>query len=133
MGYRSDVECCIYGEPKDCATFLLKEAELIHQIREYWKNFDSTNVEGVKLNSVGEPNLMTLRLDGVKWYDGYEQVDRFMELLNNIEREAVEDSPAYNITFEFIRVGEESGDIEARCAGEPEGKLYPHTQTMRDY
>ena len=36
MGYRSQVECCIYGEPKDCATFLLKEADKIHACMEDW-------------------------------------------------------------------------------------------------
>lgn len=133
MGYRSQVECCIYGDPKDCATFLLKEAELIHQIIEDWQDFDPSSDEGVTLYSPNDANLMILHMNDVKWYEGYDTVDRFMKLLQNIRLEAEKDTPAYEMTYEFIRVGEESGDIEDLSCGDPEGKLCTSTTILRSY
>ena len=45
--------------------------------------------------------------EDVKWYEGYKQVENFNEALAKME--------ALDIPFSFIRLGEETDDIEHRC------------------
>tara|TARA_Y100000310_G_C20435123_1_gene693359 strand:- start:100 stop:438 length:339 start_codon:yes stop_codon:yes gene_type:complete len=51
--------------------------------------------------------------DWVKWYDGYDEVDAITEFIDELD-EGTED-------IEFLRIGEETGDIELRRNG-------PHTK-----
>ena len=78
--------------------------------------------------------LITLSLDGVKWYDSYEDIQRWDMLLKAIDAESYKDEPAYNMNYEFIRVGEESGDVEKRCGVTSiEHLLYTSTTIERNY
>lgn len=42
----------------------------------------------------------------LKWYDGYKQVDTFMDMLNTFDEK--------DIPYSYIRVGEDTSDIEHR-------------------
>jgi hypothetical protein len=122
MGYRSQVECCIYGEEKDRAQFLLKEAELIQKVIEDWLGWDGA----LELNK--DDRVLTLSVTEVKWYDGYEHIDRWEDVLTAASKEE------YNLCWEFIRVGEESDDVDNRRHGNVEGRIYTGTPAIyRDY
>ena len=75
-----------------------------------------------------------IRWDSIKWYDSYEEI----HILEKFIQEAVADEYEFEVDgkkqnssehIRFIRVGEESGDIE--CSGE--GFWDIHTSTAINY
>lgn len=45
-----------------------------------------------------------LLIEGVKWYDGYEEVDRITDFLQELEKKGH--------PYSFLRIGEDSEDVE---------------------
>ena len=97
MGYRSEVKSLIYGEPEAMAKFLEDNAELIEQLA---LDYGS---ELTQINN-GSYELIYLDLPYSKWYDSFSEVIRWENLLN-LANEA-------ELMTEFVRIGEEAGDIE---------------------
>lgn len=105
MGYRSNVRCLIY--PMDTSTgdkptlvdkyHALKTVmnttfkDVVDMWGSYW-SFDDAH------------NVFDFEADDVKWYDSYPDVSAFMEMLQKVED--------LGYAYEFVRVGEDSGDIE---------------------
>lgn len=56
-------------------------------------------------NPVPYNNAMYWRFSDYKWYDSYESISNVMDYLNNLSLDSRE-------AFGFIRIGEESTDIE---------------------
>ena len=115
MGYRSQVVLAI---SKELIPFLLlatsknKEAEAL-----VFKDADKfdRNYEGDK--------SWLLMWDGIKWYEGYPDIDaieKFMDDAESGEWEITDDDGNEvhsEQLFRYARVGEESGDIEVRGSG----------------
>lgn len=105
MGYRSEVKSCIYGEPSEMAKFKEAVFDLYNQVVEDFGN----SLRTIKLDDTRE--LLYLDNDYAKWYDEFDEVQRWNELLEL----AVE----ANLNTEFVRVGEDSeGDIETDYTGD---------------
>lgn len=54
-----------------------------------------------------ESGFYKISFDDIKWYDSYTQVQNFNEVLAKLE--------ALEIPFSFIRLGEDTEDIEHKC------------------
>jgi hypothetical protein len=108
MGYRSEVKSVIYGGKDDIAKFKEVFFNEYNQLAEDFAT-EMTTIES------GERAFIYLNADYVKWYDEYEETQRwqaFLILAQDI-----------GLATEFVRVGESSeGDIEQDYGGE--GCLY---------
>jgi hypothetical protein len=121
MGYRSQVVLAI---GKELTPFLLlatsrcKQAEAL--VFKEHDRFDRDYYEG-----------WLLRWDEIKWYDGYEginAIEKFMHAACSDEYEIMKDGKKQNSSeyIRFVRVGEESTDIEMHGDGFLD-IIYPHT------
>lgn len=111
MGYRSNVMALIYPE----AQSKLGEKAAYEQL----KVLMGTTFKDVS-DEFGDPYMVwldreyVLRFDipDVKWYPSYPDVQMFSQMLSAFEG----DIPGY--CTEFVRVGEDSNDIETEFTGE---------------
>ena len=110
MGYRSDVEIAIYGEEEHMVALIAAqriegakwlEDEDYYDIRKY--HITPYNKPDIKFSMV----MIHASFQGIKWYDGYEDVDSWHKLLRDAQAEHLSD----HLCTEFVRVGEESNDI----------------------
>jgi hypothetical protein len=70
--------------------------------------------------------ILDMSCDDVKWYDDFDDVKSWTKLLASAEEQG--------LNYEFVRVGEESDDIEQEQGGENvEHFLYPSTSIICDY
>ena len=114
MGYNSDVSIAVYGDEAQMLALIaaqrIKGAKWLedeHEINEY-----SQSLYGKP--DIKTPMVMILaKFDGIKWYDGYEDVDCWTALLED----AMENFSA-NVNTEFVRIGEENEDMEVEYDGE---------------
>jgi len=103
MGYRSEVKGLIYGTKEEMQAFKESIFNLYNQVRE-----DFTNEITDETNSDFE--LLYLNSPYTKWYDGYEEVQRWEEFYSLADE--------FGLNTEFIRIGESSeGDIETFNGG----------------
>lgn len=107
MGYRSEVRCLIYPADMpmvDKAPFYEKFEMLKTVMNTTFKDvFDMWSEHF----TVDEGNrVIDFAVDDVKWYDSFPDVIAFDNMLPAIEE--------LGFCYEFIRVGEENGDVEYR-------------------
>jgi hypothetical protein len=103
MGYRSEVKSLIYGSPEEIKAFKLANFDLYNQVAEDFGT-DITNQRN------DEYEIIYLSLGYVKWYDEYKEVQHWHEFLQL--------ALLSNLSIEFVRVGEELGDVEVDNGGE---------------
>ena len=65
-----------------------------------------------------EANGVIVGFDGVKWYDGYPEVDAFEDALSELDEAGV--------PFCFVRIGEDYDDIEHRMTDSACDADMPH-------
>jgi len=111
MGYRSDVTMIMYPsqghEDKFSAFKLYVDENLPDQFEVH---------EGGK----GDKYLL-LEFNGVKWYEGYEDVDVYTRLFYKWEETFANPDPTLSghepiFHYEFMRIGEEYADVEYHCS-----------------
>ena len=125
MGYNSDVSIAVYGDEAQMLALIaaqrIKGAKWLedeHEINEY-----SQSLYGKP--DIKTPMVMILaKFDGIKWYDGYEDVDCWTALL-----EDARENFSANVNTEFVRVGEETEDTETFFTGD---NLYYYTGVSRE-
>jgi hypothetical protein len=104
MGYRSEVKSLIYGTNEEMQAFKLACFDLYNQVREDFNN-ELSDEENIKYK------MLYLNLSYVKWYDEYDEVQRWQELLNLAQQAG--------LSTEFVRIGESSeGDLEQDYFGD---------------
>jgi hypothetical protein len=91
MGYRSDVAAVIYADDSDTV-----EVERQEHAREKYA------VLKVLMNT-------RFKVDNIKWYEGYPEIDGFMKMLDSLED--------MGYVYEYLRVGEEPDDIDRKGNG----------------
>jgi hypothetical protein len=120
MGYRSEVRAIVYGS-KDQLDALITAQRLIEGSTVF-KDFEGSitrhefSLAGVESKFHG----LVLAGDSWKWYPVYDVVivwEKFMEAAEEM-----------GLLWEFIRVGEESGDVEHRMSAEIPVNLYYTTK-----
>lgn len=143
MGYRSSVAFCITvnqvqekdpirtdvnGNPKVYWTYdkaKFKEMVGFFKLSKFYEIATSPdyNLLDPKAPSLGWcDGAIMFNVDGWKWYDGYPIVDSFDELFESME--GIEGISGY-----FLRVGEESGDVEERQFGDDPDSTHFHAYT----
>ena len=108
MGYRSDVKSVIYGTASQLGAFIDVNHDLYNQVR---KDFGD-NIKDIAKKGLQDKDLSIIYLncEYSKWYDEYEEVQRWHELLDSAEQ--------WGLSTEFVRIGESSeGDIEISQRG----------------
>ena len=109
MGYRSEVASAIYGAKNTMQEFMQEHEILVSFIHNEFS-------DDVKMYEVDGRFFITLYQDYTKWYDQYEEVQAWHDLLDKARD--------YDLNIEFVRVGESAeGDIEQDYAGD-ECKYY---------
>ena len=97
MGYRSQVYLKTTTEG-----FLV-----IKRFNDSIENKEHRPLYGADVNKT-ESGFYKISFDDVKWYEGsYPEVDNFMHALDLLEEQ--------EIPFSYVRLGEETNDIEHRC------------------
>lgn len=117
MGYRSQVRSCIYSDDVELLDAFIAGRKLIDDpvfSNENWFNDSLEYHEKVYThahdNSKQVIKIFALHGDDWKWYDEYEYVKAWHKLLTDAE--------VAGLNYEFVRVGEEDGDIEYESGGE---------------
>lgn len=113
MGYRSDVMALIYPEPGGDKSAKFEQLKVLM----------ATTFRGVS-DEFGDPYMTWLEDDrvlkfdirDVKWYPSYPDVQMFEAMLEAFNAASSDDIPGY--CTEFVRVGEETDDVEQRHTGE---------------
>jgi len=117
MGYRSHVAGAITGDKEIIAVLTAKLKLTPLKIQEHWKDCIEFEEDRIKFEFVE-----------IMWYGGYETVDEFEEWFAEIEdmydeaehstaTEATTD-PMASLCGKFIRIGEESDDLDEKTFGD---------------
>lgn len=119
MGYYSDVHCLVYGEPEQMLRFTTAQRLIKESALDTWKN----QLVEYELD-YGDKGFVVieLKLEGVKWYDEFENVKKWMQMLWEID--VANDSPHQlekGLQYEFVRLGEERSDVETHYSNFVEG------------
>lgn len=113
MGYYNDVTSLLYGPTRLIDAMIAK-----HSLTAELNVFDSWFKDYIEVNRRDDgTTVITLQLNTIKWdlmYDGWHN---FIELAHDSE---FNDEVAY----EFVRIGEETHDIERDAGGPHNGHLY---------
>ena len=135
MGYRSEVKSCIYSDDIELLDAFIAGRKLIDDLvfsseNDGFGGGDSlTYHEKIYTHTDGVvQTIKILDLHGMdwKWYEEYESVKAWHKLL--------EDAETAGLNYEFVRVGEEDGDIDYQSGGEHvEGFLSTSTNIFCDY
>ena len=108
MGYRSDVTIMMYPKfghrDKFAALKLYVDENLPDQFEVFGEGYD---------------RYLHCFIGGVKWYDGYEQVNAYNKAFSEWgdmfrDEEEPEDAPLFH--YEFMRIGEEWEDVDYDCS-----------------
>ena len=122
MGYRSQVVLAISKHLTPFLTLACSQnAEAQALVFKYADNFD---------RDYGGDKSWLIAWDGIKWYDSYEDIgtiERFVQeaISDEYEFEVEGNKELSSEHIRFVRVGEDSGDIE--MLGDGFWDIYPHT------
>jgi hypothetical protein len=114
MGYRSDVRAVIYG-PSDTLQRFVTSAKLDNTHKKVFEYF----ADSLRVYTVDGRSMLDLECGDVKWYDDYEDVRAWHDFMDLVDTDATWDG----LEYEFVRVGEEDGDIEKESSNDPDGLL----------
>ena len=120
MGYRSNVVCLMYGNNDIGDNTIVKEF-----VRSRVEAYSGDGAAHVKNAFNYDGWGVTFQADDWKWYESYPDII-FLEALFDEFEELVIGDDASNTSYglEFIRIGEDTDDIEERMRGAIEGRLY---------
>jgi hypothetical protein len=115
MGYRSTVAGAITGDKEIIAVLTAKLKLTPLKIQEHWKDCIEFEEDRIKFE-----------FDDIKWYGGYENVDEFEawfkeieDMYDNAEHQvSTTEDPMSTLCGKFIRIGEESDDIDEKSFGD---------------
>ena len=118
MGYRSQVRSCVYSDNAELFDAFIAGQKLINNIiwEGFGENLDFTEKKYTYRPSADENmveqvyKILDLYGDDWKWYDSYPDVKAWDKFIH--------DAVDAGLNYEFVRVGEEDGDIEYESGGE---------------
>ena len=100
MGYRSDVKAAFYATPDKAAAMKLFVDE----------NFPEELAGNLRSINNGHCQGYMFEDEHVKWYDSYPEVQAFNRFVSNFLELAEQEEIKW--AYEFVRVGEDSDDVE---------------------
>lgn len=133
MGYRSNVEIVVYGEPETFDTFINAMKLIDHRVFTDWKDWGNTNDDNAitwhedKHYDGILTKIMCFSVSDVKWYDSYDEIIAW-------EKDFLPKAEASGLNWEMVRIGEESGDIDHTYVGDDvQHYLYTSTNIERNF
>jgi len=112
MGYRSDVKALVY--PLGGEHNLLHYDKLKLLMNTTFKDVFDSLVDNFFWNDTHR--VLEFTATSIKWYDSYPEVAKFVKFLEDVRELEYE--------YEFIRIGEDTDDIEDDSTGDAQGFLY---------
>ena len=137
MGYRSQVRCLIYGDPDKLQAHITAHlltngkvfehfADSLKRYKTVRRTYDDDFTVGIGPdpdNGRAQPQwretpieVLDLCGDSWKWYEGYPDVVAFEAFMRS--------APDLELTYEFLRIGEEDTDTERETGGDDDGDYY---------
>jgi len=112
MGYRSDVTALIYPDGGEHSALNYDKLKLLmnttfKQVFDEWGG-EREFSDGWEWND----NMLVLQFTAtsVKWYDSYPEIEHFVKFLGEVQE--------LEYQYEFIRIGEDTDDIESDSTGD---------------
>ncbi len=131
MGYTSDIRSLIYGDPDAVGAFVARHkleghlafTAFAENIRIY-DRLCHYYYHGIgRLQSAARITIIDLKLDCVKWYSDSDNVCAWERLIR--------DADAVGLNYEFLRLGEESTDMNREFGGpDVQGWLAYHVEIV---
>jgi len=121
MGYRSNIRCLIYPMDKaeaDAPTLVDNYHALKTVMNTTFKEVMNSWSEHIVFDD--DHSLIDFAIDDVKWYESYPDVSAFMQMIHEVE----------DLGYEFVRVGEDNGDIECLESNNHNGYLHVSTNIV---
>lgn len=128
MGYFSEVRCIVYGEPERMLRFVTAQ-KLTRPV--IFSEFGGYISEYMVDSGEKGTAVLDLNIGSAKWYDDFENVRAWVAMLQEIDDLNDEADDAV-LEYEFIRVGEENGDVETRYSSITEGWIFARTIISAD-
>jgi hypothetical protein len=116
MGYRSDLVVLIYPDVEHSEAAPVKYEQLKLLMGTAFKDVVVDEYFGSCMTWIDESHVLKFKLDDVKWYPSYSDVQMFEKMLAVFSGDDADGIDGY--CTEFIRIGEESNDIELRSSGD---------------
>ena len=101
MGYRSEVVFAVAPPLVDKFLAVMAASDEVRDLIKY----NEYRKEGIRFNHYNEGDIV-VNLDGIKWYDEFEEVSKIKKFFDEAEENDDRDK------FRFIRIGESSDDQE---------------------
>lgn len=114
MGYRSDVMVLIYPDVDKQEDKGAKYEQLKLLMGTTFK--DVTDVFGEDITWYDDEHVLKFAIEDVKWYPSYSDVQRFEAMLEDLK--GYDDADIKGYCTEFVRIGEDSDDLEETHTGE---------------
>jgi len=125
MGYRSNIRCLIYAYQRD-AEDTASRADNYEALKTIMNTtFKDVLVRWEECFTFRDKcQVVDFKCEDVKWYESYPDVAVFTQMLPLIEE--------LEYCYEFVRVGEESDDIEHEASADHYGHLSTYTNISCD-
>jgi hypothetical protein len=131
MGYRSDVTIIMYPSENHRDKFAALKLYV-----------DENLPDEFEVIGEGDKRYLHCFIDGVKWYDDYEEVEIYNKLFSEwdemfadpddpIAKEGLQAEPIFN--YEFMRIGEEYEDVEYHSSWGADHALNMSRETYVDF
>ena len=118
MGYRSEIRAIIYPAGGEHNLLNYDKLKLLMNttFKETWDDWGglAVHTDGWEWNDHHRALVFTYH--DVKWYDSFPEVHRFREFLAQVRDLEYE--------YEFIRLGEDTEDVESDSTGDSQGFMY---------
>lgn len=127
MGYRSDVGYVIVFTEKEVYDQFKVQYKLDPAYELCREDESGTDFNDIQLRFIDDRLLIKFNAESVKWYDEYPDVKCHHALLVLADEYAKKYT---NVSWAFVRIGEETGDVETQYGGDDNGEeaasmIYP--------
>lgn len=123
MGYRSDVHGIIYGSEEQVNALIVAA-----KMKNIWQRIERDGQPLIVIPiKYGEERYHSIQLieESVKWYDSYDSVSAWRELIGLTE--------TFQLMYEFIRIGEDLEDVERECSDDNYWLLHVSRSIATDF
>ena len=121
MGYRSDVVAAFYAnKDKGAAVRLYVDENFPEDLKGNLTPIDNKMVSGYLFKD-----------DNVKWYDSWPEVIAFNRFVSNFLELAEQEEIKW--AYEFVRIGEDSDDVEENRSNYADYLVYPNRSIEVDF
>jgi hypothetical protein len=114
MGYRSDVMVLIYPDVDKQEDEAAKYEQLKLLMGTTFK--DVTDVFGEDMTWHDDEHVLKFAIEDVKWYPSFSDVQSFEAMLHALK--GYDDADIKGYCTEFVRIGEDSNDVEEVHTGD---------------